>query len=69
MNEKKVKLIELMQMNHRNKIISVLLKSDNEQEEGIDVLLASSNRSSMLSSVESVIRNININDQEIDQID
>ena len=68
MNEKKVKLIELMQMNHRNKIISVLLKSENEQEEGIDVLLASSNQSSM-SSVESVIRNININDQEIDQID
>ena len=64
-----MKLIELMQMNHRNKIISVLLKSENEQEEGIDVLLASSKSSSILSSVESVIRNININDQEIDQID
>ena len=69
--EKKGKLVEFLQMNHRNKAIKFLSKSKtgfSDEILDIDLLKSSSNRShsSRSMSVESIIRNININDIEIE---
>ena len=68
--EKKGKLVEFMQMNHRNKVVNFISKSRagfSDEVLDIDLLKSSSNRSqsSNSMSVESIIRNININDIEI----
>ena len=68
--EKKVKLVEFIQMNHRNKLVSYLSKSNGlleDEDEVCDIDMMNyksdiSQSSSRSMSVESVVRNININE-------